>query len=47
MEGVCREGLQELGWNLDDIIPEEADAGLGNGGPGQVWRPALSIPWRL
>lgn len=26
IEGVCREGLQELGWNMDDIIPEEADA---------------------
>ena len=36
MEGVCREGLQELGWNLDDIIPEEADAGLGNGGLGRL-----------
>ncbi|MCH4157123.1 MAG: glycogen/starch/alpha-glucan phosphorylase [Acidaminococcaceae bacterium] len=36
MEGICREGLQELGWNLDDIIPEEADAGLGNGGLGRL-----------
>ena len=36
MESVCREGLQELGWNLDDIIPEEADAGLGNGGLGRL-----------
>lgn len=36
MEGVCREGLQELGWQLEDIIPEEADAGLGNGGLGRL-----------
>lgn len=36
MEDVCREGLKELGWNLDDVIPQERDAGLGNGGLGRL-----------
>lgn len=33
---VCREGLQELGFELDEIEQEEADAGLGNGGLGRL-----------
>ena len=32
MEEVCRQGLKELGWDLDAIIPEEREPGLGNGG---------------
>lgn len=35
-EAVCREGLSDLGWSLDDIIPEERDPGLGNGGLGRL-----------
>lgn len=36
MEEVCRQGLKELGWDLDAIIPEERDPGLGNGGLGRL-----------
>lgn len=36
LESLCRKGLAELGWDLDEIIPEEADAGLGNGGLGRL-----------
>lgn len=36
MEDICREGLSELGWRLDDVIPQERDAGLGNGGLGRL-----------
>jgi len=36
LEDICRKGLKELGWDLDDIIPEEPDAGLGNGGLGRL-----------
>lgn len=36
METICRDGLHDLGWNLDDIIPQERDAGLGNGGLGRL-----------
>lgn len=33
---VCREGLDELGINLDELEENEADAGLGNGGLGRL-----------
>ena len=36
MEKVCRDGLQDLGWDLEDIIPQERDPGLGNGGLGRL-----------
>lgn len=36
MERICQEGLSDLGWKLDDIIPEERDPGLGNGGLGRL-----------
>ena len=36
MENICREGLKDLGWDLDDVIPQERDAGLGNGGLGRL-----------
>lgn len=33
---LCREGLHELGINLDNVTLEEPDAGLGNGGLGRL-----------
>ncbi len=33
---LVREGLGELGWDLEDIEEYEADAGLGNGGLGRL-----------
>ncbi|WP_054956189.1 glycogen/starch/alpha-glucan phosphorylase [Paenibacillus dakarensis] len=33
---TVREGLQEMGWNLEDIEEQEPDAGLGNGGLGRL-----------
>ncbi|MFX3624908.1 MAG: glycogen/starch/alpha-glucan phosphorylase [Ectobacillus sp.] len=33
---VCKEGLEELGINLNDLEEQEADAGLGNGGLGRL-----------
>ena len=33
---ICREGLEELGLNLDDALTAEPDAGLGNGGLGRL-----------
>ena len=36
MESLCRETLKDMGWELDDIIPQEPDAGLGNGGLGRL-----------
>ncbi|MBP2000919.1 starch phosphorylase [Paenibacillus shirakamiensis] len=33
---MVREGLSELGWNLEEIEEQESDAGLGNGGLGRL-----------
>ena len=33
---LCREGLAELGFDLEEIAGEEPDAGLGNGGLGRL-----------
>ncbi|UOY94395.1 glycogen/starch/alpha-glucan phosphorylase [Ectobacillus sp. JY-23] len=33
---VCKDGLEELGINLDELEESEADAGLGNGGLGRL-----------
>lgn len=33
---LCKEGLTELGFDLDDVLEEEHDAGLGNGGLGRL-----------
>ena len=41
MEYICRDGLKELGWNLDDVIPQELVWATA------VWAgllPALLIP---
>jgi starch phosphorylase len=34
--GICREALAELGFDLDDVLEQEPDAGLGNGGLGRL-----------
>lgn len=36
MEKICRNALTDMGWNLDDVIPQERDPGLGNGGLGRL-----------
>jgi starch phosphorylase len=36
MEDICRNALSDMGWNLDDVIPQERDPGLGNGGLGRL-----------
>lgn len=33
---ICREGLHELGFDLEEVLAEEPDAGLGNGGLGRL-----------
>ena len=33
---LCREGLAELGLDLNEVLAEEPDAGLGNGGLGRL-----------
>ena len=35
-EKICRDGLDELGISLDELIECEPDAGLGNGGLGRL-----------
>lgn len=36
MEEICRDGLRDMGWDLDQIITQERDPGLGNGGLGRL-----------
>ncbi|NMO95269.1 glycogen/starch/alpha-glucan phosphorylase [Paenibacillus lemnae] len=36
MLNTVREGLAELGWDLDEVEAQEPDAGLGNGGLGRL-----------
>ncbi len=36
VEHLVRDTLQEAGWDLDELIGEEPDAGLGNGGLGRL-----------
>jgi len=35
-EPIVRQALEQQGWNLESLIEEEADAGLGNGGLGRL-----------
>src|SRR5271157_6041152 len=34
LEDACREAIQDVGLNWDDLLDQEVDAGLGNGGLG-------------
>ena len=36
MENLCRSALQDFGFDLEEIFPEEPDPGLGNGGLGSL-----------
>ncbi|KAK3111999.1 Non-essential glycogen phosphorylase [Teratosphaeriaceae sp. CCFEE 6253] len=36
MKDVAREGLEELGFRMEDVISQERDAALGNGGLGRL-----------
>jgi glycogen phosphorylase len=36
VQGICAEGLSDLGINLNELEQQEADAGLGNGGLGRL-----------
>ena len=36
IDGACRLALRELGLDMDELIDEEWDAGLGNGGLGRL-----------
>jgi starch phosphorylase len=36
VEHLVRDTLREAGWDLDELIDEEPDAGLGNGGLGRL-----------
>jgi len=36
MKDIAREGLSELGFRLEDVITQEKDAALGNGGLGRL-----------
>ncbi|KAM0484400.1 hypothetical protein ACHAPX_001823 [Trichoderma viride] len=36
LKNVAKEGLSELGFRIEDIITQEHDAGLGNGGLGRL-----------
>ena len=36
MDDICRQGLEDLGWDLNKVIPAERDPGLGNGGLGRL-----------
>ena len=35
-ENICRSGLKDMGFDLEEIFPEEPDPGLGNGGLGRL-----------
>jgi starch phosphorylase len=36
LKGKFSEGVEKLGFNLEDLLGEERDAGLGNGGLGRL-----------